>query len=218
MNIEILKKLTFFHKSVCNVDFRGFTNGAECIIMILLLQLLKEEQGMWMVLAQIIGLAAVALYLLSFQLKKRGQILFATCLSYIFYVLQYLMLGAYAGAVMDVLSAGSSLLASQKNKEKFQRYAKVAAVGSCLAIAVAGLIIAILRKDPAELLPIGGALLQAGGLWFNKEQTIRWFGLAGAPFWLAYNFVSQAYGAALGAALTIVSTVVALMRYRRKDA
>lgn len=181
------------------------------------LQLLKEEQGMWIVLAQIIGLAAVALYLLSFQLKKRGQILFATCLSYIFYVLQYLMLGAYAGAVMDVLSAGSSLLASQKNKEKFQRYAKVAAVGSCLAITVAGLIIAILRKDPAELLPIGGALLQTLGLWFNKEQTIRWFGLAGAPFWLAYNFVSQAYGAALGAALTIVSTVVALMRYRKKE-
>ena len=166
-------------------------------------------------IAQIVGIAAVALYLLSFQLKKRGQIIFATCLSYVFYVTQYLMLGAFSGAVLDILSVGSTLLASQKNKPAFRRYAKVAAVGISALIVAAGLVIAYLQKDWIELLPIAGALLQTVGLWFNKEQTIRWFGLAGAPFWLAYNFITQAYGAAIGAALTVVSTVTALIRYHR---
>ena len=171
---------------------------------------------MWLWMAQAVGVAAVVLYLLSFQLKKRGQIVAVTCGSYVFYVTQYLMLGAFSGAVLDILSGVSSLLAGQKNKPKFRRYAKAVAFGISAVIVAAGLVIAYLQKDWIELLPIAGALLQTVGLWFNKEQTIRKFGLAGAPFWLIYNFISQAYGAALGAALTIVSTVVALIRYHRK--
>lgn len=171
---------------------------------------------MRMIVAQMIGVAAVVLYLLSFQLKKRGQIVAVTCGSYVFYVVQYLMLGAFSGAVLDLLSVASSLLASQKNKPKFRRWAKAVVFGISAVIVVAGLVITYLQKDPIELLPIGGALLQTCGLWFNQEQTIRKFGLAGAPFWLIYNFISQAYGAALGAALTVVSTVVALMRYKEK--
>ena len=171
---------------------------------------------MILIISQFIGTAAVALYLWSFQLKKRAQIVGVTCLSYIFYVTQYLMLGAFSGAVMDVLSAALAFLAGQKNAPRFRQTAKRLSWVVCGMIAAAGLMIAVLRQDWIELLPIAGALLQAGGLWFSKEQTIRVCGLAGAPFWLVYNFESQAYGAALGAALTVGSTVIALLRYRKK--
>ena len=76
---------------------------------------------------------------------------------------------------------------------------------------------AIIQRKWLELLPIGGALLQTCGLWFNNEQTIRKFALTGAPFWLVYNFLSQAYGAAIGSLFTIISVVIALMRYRAKN-
>ena len=33
------------------------------------------------------------------------------------------------------------------------------------------------------------------------------FALAGAPFWLFYNFISRAYGAALGSFLTMLSAI-----------
>ena len=71
------------------------------------------------------------------------------------------------------------------------------------------------QKNWIELLPIAGALLQTNGLWFNREQTIRKFALAGAPFWVVYNFLSQAYGAAIGSVCSVVSIVVALLRYRK---
>ncbi len=170
---------------------------------------------MLLIISQVIGITAVALYLLSFQLKRRGQIVGVTCLSYLFYVTQYLMLGAFSGAILDILSAVSSFFAGRKNAPRFRRYAKGTAIAICGSIVAAGLIIAMLRRDWIELLPIAGALLQAGGLWFNNEQTIRKFGLAGAPFWLVYNFLAQAYGAALGAALTIASTLIAMLRYAK---
>jgi thiol:disulfide interchange protein len=81
-------------------------------------------------------------------------------------------------------------------------------------MAVAGVSLAVIRHSWVELLPMIGGILQTGGLWFPKEQTIRSFALAGAPFWLFYNFISRAYGAALGSFLTMLSAIIALLRYR----
>lgn len=170
---------------------------------------------MLLIISQVIGLVAVALYLISFQLKKRRQIVWVTCLSNALYVLQYVLLGAFSGAVMDFLSALCSFFAGKKNAPRFRRYAKWIAFSSLALIVVAGVFLAVAQQDPIELLPIAGALLQTGGLWFEDEQTIRKFGLASAPFWLCYNFISQAYGAALGSVLAICSSVAAMVRYRK---
>ena len=38
----------------------------------------------------------------------------------------------------------------------------------------------------------------------------------GSPFWFAYNFLSRAYGSAIGDVLTIVSIIIAMIRHREK--
>ena len=169
-----------------------------------------------LIISQIIGIAAVVLYLLSYQLKKRKQIVWVTCISNGLYVLQYILLGAYSGAFMDFMSTVSSFFAAKKNDVPFVRYKKWLTVVNMLAIAVVGLISAFAQGEWLELLPIAGALFQTGGLWCDNEQTIRKFGLLSAPFWLVYNFLSQAYGASLGSVCAIVSVSVAMVRYRKK--
>ena len=171
---------------------------------------------MVMILAQMIGFLAVALYLLSFQLKKRPQIVWVTCISNVLYVLQYFLLGAFSGALLDILSAISSFFAGKKNDHGFKMICKIAAALTFTSIVAVGAAIAFLREDPIQLIPIAGALLQTGALWFEREQTIRWFSLLGAPFWLIYNTISMAYGAAFGSALSIVSAIVGLARYRKR--
>ena len=78
-----------------------------------------------------------------------------------------------------------------------------------------GIVMAFLQRDWIELIPIAGAVFQTVGLWCDDEQTLRKFGLCSAPFWLVYNFISQAYGAAFGSLCAIISIVVSLSRYRR---
>ena len=170
---------------------------------------------MILIVSQVIGLAAVALYLLSYQLKKRKQIVWTTCISNMLYVLQYVLLGAFSGAVMDMLSAVGSFLAGRKNSVSFRNHTKLIAFVNLALIAVAGIAIALLRKDYIELIPVVGAIFQTGGLWCEKEQNIRKLGLAGAPFWLVYNIISRAYGASLGSVLVIISAAVAIVRYRK---
>ena len=65
-----------------------------------------------LIISQIIGLGAVGLYLLSYQLKKRSHIVWVTCISNALYVLQYLLLGAFSGAVIFL----------QKNRRKNERH------------------------------------------------------------------------------------------------
>lgn len=172
---------------------------------------------MFLIISQVIGLTAVGLYLLSYQLKKRKQIVWVTCISNGLYVLQYVLLGAFSGAVLDFLSTVSSFLAAKKNQTPFIRYARLLALINMLAITVVGLSSAYVQHDPIELIPIIGALFQTGGLWCDNEQTIRKFGLCGAPFWLIYNYISQAYGAALGSLIAILSIVTSMIRYRKKS-
>ncbi len=171
---------------------------------------------MLLVVSQIIGFTAVGLYLLSYQLKKRRQIVWVTCISNALYVLQYILLGAFSGAVMDFMSTVSSFLAAKKNDEPFRHHTRWLAASNMIIIAVVGLISAFLQREWIELLPIAGALFQTGGLWFEDEQTIRRFGLCSAPFWLVYNYISQAYGAAVGSVIAIVSITIAMVRYRKK--
>ena len=172
---------------------------------------------MQLYLAQVLGFGAVGLYLLSYQLKKRTQIVWATFFSNLFYVVQYFLLGAFSGAAMDILSTVASLLAAGKHNPRFSRHTKWIVAGMVAVIIGVGLAIAIIRGSWLELIPIGGAVSQSVGLWCDKEQTIRKLGLCGAPCWLIYNFLSQAYGSALGSLFAIISILVSLVRYRKKS-
>lgn len=170
-----------------------------------------------LIISQIIGFAAVALYLLSYQLKRRKQIVWVTCISNSLYVTQYILLGAFSGAVLDIMSTVSSFLAAKKNDAPFKRYARALAVFNMIVIAAVGIASAFIQQEWIELIPVAGALFQTGGLWCDDEQAIRRFGLCGAPFWLVYNFISKAYGPALGSLIAIVSIVAAMIRYRKKN-
>ena len=166
-------------------------------------------------ISQILGIAAVGLYLLSFQLKKRKQIVFTTFVSNGFFVLQYFLLGAYSGAVLDFLSAIFSFLANKKNEETHRKLIKISSLIIMVIMICVGVTLAIIQNKLIELFPVIGAIFQTGRLWFNNEQTIRKCALLGTPFWLIYNYISAAYGAAVGTVLVMISIIVSLKRYKK---
>ena len=54
---------------------------------------------------QAVGILAVATFLWSYQQKKRKNIILLNAISRGLYILQYLLLGAFSGAVLDILGA-----------------------------------------------------------------------------------------------------------------
>ena len=160
--------------------------------------------------ATILGLAAVALFVFSYQLKTRRGIIWCNAVSRLLYVAQYLLLGAFEGALLDVVAFFVSLLCCGRNKGFVKKYFVLTVILTNVAIVGIGM---LSYQDIFSLLPIFGVVFETLALWLKKERSIRIVSLLGAPFWLVYNLLNGAYGSAIGNVITLVSISVAIIRY-----
>lgn len=161
-------------------------------------------------IAFIVGIIAVCLYLLGYLQKTRSRIITFNLSSRILYIVQYILLGAFEGAALDVAGAGASLLASTKKHPFVRKHTIWFALFASIAITTVGL---LLYQNVFSLFPIIAVLLHTGAFWLDNEKAIRIISLLGCPFWLVYNFVSGAYGSCVGDVLSIVSIVTSMIRY-----
>ena len=159
------------------------------------------------------GLSAVALYLLCFQLKSAKQIIACKLVSSILYVVQYLLLFAFVGAAMDAAAFITSYLAYKKDTRVIKKLKIPIIIVSNILIAAVGL---SLYENIFSLFPIVGVLLHTSAFWIKNERIIRIVSLLGSPFWFVYNLTSLAYGSAIGDILTMVSIIIAMIRYRKQ--
>ncbi|MBO5683072.1 MAG: YgjV family protein [Clostridia bacterium] len=163
--------------------------------------------------ALIVGLFAVALYVLSYLQKNRGAILTLGVISRLLYVVQYLLLGAYSGAVLDVVGAGSGVLA-QKSERGFVKKHKAAIFIAVNVITVAIGVALFLRSGKIlDLLPLAGILFQTDALWLKKEKYIRLVSILGCPCWFTYNIITGAYGSCIGDSLSFLALAISMLRY-----
>ena len=72
-------------------------------------------------IAFVVGIIAVILYLLGYLQKERKNIIFLNASSRFLYILQYILLSAFEGAVLDIAGIISSVLAQKKNKNSFAK-------------------------------------------------------------------------------------------------
>jgi len=189
----------------------------ECVCGIMEIVKFEGVKGVIMdIIPQIIGLLAVVFFLLSYQQKKRNNIIILNTISRCLYILQYLLLGAFSGAVLDILGAISSILAGKKHTKVIKKYSKEIFLFTNACIIAVGGSIAFLNKSWLDLLPLVGVLLHTSAFWISNEKIIRWVSLLGSPFWFIYNLLSLAYGSATGDVLTMCSIIIAMIRHRNK--
>ncbi|MBO5907105.1 MAG: YgjV family protein [Clostridia bacterium] len=162
----------------------------------------------------IVGIGAVALYLLCFQLKRAKAIIACRFLSSILYVLQYLLLFALVGAAMDASAAIANGIAYKKDTPFVKRWRVPIVILINSMIVVVGL---LLYESPISLLPIIAAVLESTSNWMKNEKWLRIVSFISVPFWLVYNAICGAYAAVLGSALAMVSIISALVRYSGID-
>lgn len=167
------------------------------------------------IIPQIIGIIAVILFVLSYQLKKRRGIILCNVFSRCLYILQYVLLGAFSGAILDVIGVIASVIAEKKDKPFIKKHLRAVIISIDAIMVIAGVIICIINQSLLDLLPIAGVLLHTSAFWLTDERKIRLVSLTGSPFWFVYNFASRAYGSAAGDLFTMVSIIIAMIKYRK---
>jgi hypothetical protein len=143
-------------------------------------------------------------------MKRRKGIILLNATSRALYILQYILLGAFDGAALDVSGIVASLLAGKKDAPLIKKHLRLFIIGIDVIIIVSGL---IFYRNIFSLFPIVGVLFHTSAFWLEREKNIRLVSLLGSPFWLVFNITSGAYGSAIGDTLSIVSILIAIFRY-----
>lgn len=162
------------------------------------------------IIAHLFGIGAVALYIGCYQFKDRRGIILANAASRLFYILQYLLLGAWAGAALDLLGLLVAYPARWKDQPFFKKHLWWILPALQLPLLIASI---LLYQNIFSLFALFGSIAEAGALWFSKERVIRLISLLAAPCWLIYNFSVGAFGSMIGNFLAICSLLIALFRY-----
>lgn len=166
------------------------------------------------IIAQVIGIVAVIIYVLSYQQKTRRGIILFNLVARTLFCVQYFLLGAFSGAVLEIAGAVSSAVAERKNVGIIAKCKVLFFTLTSLFVVFGGLIV---YENFFSLLPIFGVLLHTGALWLDEEKKIRIVSLFGSPFWFIYNINSRAYGSAVGDTMAMISIIVAMIRYKKQN-
>lgn len=168
------------------------------------------------IIANIVGLIAVILFTVSYQFKKKSGIIICSVLSRASYVLQYVLLGAFTGAVIDLTAGIVSYCAGLVENPRFKKYSKLIIILSYVALLLAGI---LSYENIFSILVLVGTLIEVSAFWMKSEKGVLIISLFAPPFWFAYNVYSLAIVGAAGNVFTFVSVVIGLYKYykiRRK--
>lgn len=170
------------------------------------------------IIAQIIGLFAMVMTCLSYQ-QKKDTTLFAFQLAGSFlFGINYLLLGALSGAILNVVAVIRALIFIKKDKFN-ARHPAWLAVFITLYVASYVLVFTVFGKEPTipnlllELLPVIAMIIANIGFRYADAKMVRRFGLFCSPLWMTYNIVNVAIGAIICEAVNFISIIVGMFRH-----
>jgi hypothetical protein len=139
-------------------------------------------------------------------------------ISGILYCVNYLMLGAYVGGIMNGIAVIRAAVYAYR--ERFRADRLVWLFGFCGVYALSYVLtFTMCGKEPTpqnlliELLPIIGMVVTTVGFRLHSARAVRVVGMINAPLWLIYNLINAAIGAVAGDLLSLGSIVVGMLRH-----
>lgn len=173
------------------------------------------------IIAQIIGIFGMVANFLSFQQKKqKGAIAFQFFAALLF-AINFLMLGAYMGALLNVIGVIRAFVFV--NREKLKADHPVWLIVFILAFASTyPLVFTVFGKVPSaknliiEILPVIAMILSTVSFRLTRAKDIRRFGLFSSPMWLIYNIFCFSIGAIISEILNLISIIIGIVRFDLK--
>lgn len=167
---------------------------------------------MLFILAQICGIIALILTVISVQFKEKEKIMICMILANVIVAIQYFLLNALTGAVISLLNTIRCIV--------FYTYKKKNKNPSLMTLVIFE-IIAILSgivtwQDMWSLIPIVVTVIYTYGLWQDNVKIIRITTAIVGLGWAIYNIVVQAFVGAIQETAQLISALIAL--YKEKFA
>lgn len=153
------------------------------------------------IIAQIIGFTAIGESILIYASTKRKNILLFKLISDFMWLVNFLLLGAFTGALLNAIAILRELTFSQRERHKIFNHRCFLFIFLAITAASAPLTWA----GPISLLPAVGSMIAVFSFYTLSTQTARYTGFAAQIFWLVYNVLLLNYSGIAGCIFTMVS-------------
>ena len=168
--------------------------------------------------AQSVGIVAMALNIISFQFKKQKTIIFFQLLVSTLFSINFLMLGATMGGILNIIGIARATVFMFKEKMRTDRPIWLVGFVSLYLIAYV-LSFTVFGKEPSafnlmvEFLPVIGMTALTVGFGLKSASQTRKCALINSPAWLVYNVIVGSWGAIACEVMTLVSVVFGIVRH-----
>ncbi len=160
-------------------------------------------------IAQILGIVALIVLVISWQQEKKKALLHCQIVSGLLFSIQYLFLHAYTGAIIHFLSAVRNFV--------FSRYPKRAPLSFLILILGLGTFLSLLNYDGwISLFPLIAYLLYGTAVWIGNLLGIRLANVISDLLGILYNFYVAAYVSLVTSVIELFSTLVSIYRFHIK--
>ncbi|MCH5314678.1 MAG: YgjV family protein [Eubacterium sp.] len=160
------------------------------------------------IITQIIGFVGFFLAVATFQSNKHKNITLIKCASDAMFVIQFILLGAYTGAIMNGIGCVRNIVYAQLVEKK--KSVVTAVVIFSLIILLGGV---VTWSGPISLLAIVGKLLSTLSYAFKKPKTVRLMTIPVCLVWGVYDAISGSPAGVLTEVFTLASIATAYFRF-----
>ncbi len=169
------------------------------------------------IIAQIFGIFGLIMFVLSFQCKNSKKLVFVQGIGGMMFFINFLLIGAYGGALFNLTILVRGLLYTKKDKKIW----KPALVEMLFTIAYV-YSITLIKGDILQIilttLPYVSLLVMSIFMWNENGKLIRYFQVGAlSPSWLIHNIFNFTLGGILAEIFNITSAIVSLVRFKNKN-
>ena len=160
------------------------------------------------ILIQVIGIIAMIVGAISLAQKNTKTVIVIQIISTGLFGIHYFLLGAYAGAALNILSLLRNLVIRQKHKKWANP--KIWYPVTVLAFAVA---VFLSGDGLIGILPLAGCIFMSTGLYIDDGKIARRVIVCSSPCWLIYNIANKTIGGVAAEVINMCSLIYAFLRY-----
>lgn len=171
----------------------------------------------YQIIAQGIGIVAMTLNIISYQMKKQRSIIILQLFGATLFTVNMFMIGAVVGGFMNAIGAFRALVYANEKRFRSDKFIWFIVFGTLSVIAYA-LTFLVFNKEPSvqnlvlEFLPIVAMLASGLGFYRKSPRVVRRMALICSPSWLVYNIINLAIGGIICEILALVSIISAMIR------
>ena len=170
------------------------------------------------ILAQLVGIAAMAFNILSYQQKTRTRAIGFQLFGSALFAVNYFLLGAVVGGILNLVGTVRAVVFLNREKFRADRigwligFTVVYLLSYLLTFTVFGKPVTVFNLI-VEFLPVVGMTATTISFRLQDAGDIRKFGLISSPSWLVYNIVNFSIGAICCEVLSLGSILIGMLRF-----